>query len=122
MEAGVLVSTGGHGQREGLATHWEMWSFVRGGMSPMQAMAAATINPANYLGLDNDLGSLAAGKLADMVIMDANPLDNIRNTDKISQIMLNGRLYASDDLREVVTGDKRLKPFWWQTKAQGLIR
>ena len=122
MEAGVLVSTGGHGQREGLATHWEMWSFVRGGMSPMQAMSAATINPANYLGLDNDLGSLAAGKLADMVIMDANPLDNIRNTDKISQIMLNGRLYASDDLREVVTGDKRLKPFWWQTKAQGLIR
>lgn len=122
MEAGVLVSTGGHGQREGLATHWEMWSFVRGGMSPMQAMSAATINPANYLGLDNDLGSLAAGKLADLVILDANPLDNIRNTDKISQIMLNGRLYASDDLREVVTGDKRLKPFWWQTKAQGLIR
>lgn len=122
MEAGVLVSTGGHGQREGLATHWEMWSFVRGGMSPMQAMSAATINPANYLGLDRDLGSLEAGKLADLVIMDANPLDNIRNTDQISQIMLNGRVYASDDLQEVVTGDKQLKPFWWQTKAQGLIR
>ncbi len=122
LEAGVLVNTGGHGQREGLATHWEMWSFVRGGMSPMQALSAATINPATYLGMDGDLGSLEVGKLADLVILDANPLDDIRHSDKLSHVLLNGRLYIAATLEEVVTGDKKLNPFWWQGTPQGKIR
>lgn len=122
MEAGVMVNIGAHGQREGLAAHWEMWSFVRGGMSPMQALSTATINPATYLAMDGDLGSIETGKLADLVILDANPLIDIRNSDKISYVVLNGRVYESTTLQEVITGDRKLKPFWWQHKPQGLIR
>ena len=122
MAAGVLVNTGGHGQREGLATHWEMWSFARGGMSSMQALSAATINPATYMGMEQDLGSIEAGKLADLVIMDANPLTNIRNTDKVRQVVLNGRVYEAATLQEVVTGEQQLQPFWWQNRAQDQIR
>lgn len=122
MEAGIMVNIGAHGQREGLASHWEMWSFARGGFSPMEALATATINPARYLGMDKDIGSLEAGKLADLVIIDANPLDDIRNTDRISHIMLNGRLYLAGDLSEQVTGTAALRPFYWQTTPQGAIR
>ena len=122
LEAGVLVNTGGHGQREGLSTHWEMWSFVRGGMSPMQALSAATINPATYIGMNQDLGSLEVGKLADMVILDGDPLADIRHTDKISKVMLNGRVFVASTLQEVVTGNQKLKPFWWQNRTQDQIR
>ncbi|MEO2173526.1 MAG: amidohydrolase family protein [bacterium] len=122
LEAGVLVNTGAHGQREGLGTHWEMWSFVRGGMSPMQALSAATINPAINLGMAADIGSLEPGKLADMVIINANPLEDIRNTDQLSHVVLNGRVYQADTLKEVTTGNKTLNPFWWQTTTQGSIR
>jgi imidazolonepropionase-like amidohydrolase len=122
LEAGVTVHTGGHGQREGLATHWEMWSFVRGGMSPMQAISTSTINPAVYLGMDQDLGSLETGKLADLLILDSNPLENIRNTDHIDHVVLNGRIYRAHDLTEEITGKSELQPFWWQITAQGKIR
>lgn len=122
LDAGVLVNTGGHGQREGLATHWEMWSFARGGFTPMEALAAATINPARYLGMDADIGSLEPGKLADLVIIDGNPLKNIRHTDHISHVVLNGRVYAADSLSEVFTGDSTLQPFYWQGKPESAIR
>ncbi len=122
LEAGVLVNTGAHGQREGLATHWEMWSFSRGGFSPMQALAAATINPATYLGMDKDLGSLEPGKLADMVILHANPLDDIHHSDKISHVLRGGRVYVAASLAEEHTGERRVAPFYWQGKAQSEIR
>ncbi|MEQ8803074.1 MAG: amidohydrolase family protein, partial [Haliea sp.] len=122
LDAGILVNTGGHGQREGLATHWEMWSFVRGGFSPMQALAAATINPATYLGMDQDLGSLEPGKLADLVILDQNPLEDIRHSDRISHIVLNGRVYEAESLTEVHTGERALQPFWWQGRPESEIR
>lgn len=122
VDAGILVNTGGHGQREGLATHWEMWSFVRGGFSPMEALAAATINPARYLGMDGDIGSLEPGKLADLVIIDGNPLEDIRQTDRISHVVLNGRVYAAESLSEVFTGDSKLQPFYWQGRPESAIR
>lgn len=88
----------------------------------MEALSAATINPAIYLAMDGDVGSLEAGKLADMVIMNANPLEDIRNTDRISHIMLNGRIYEAGELREEFTSDAELNDFYWEGKAESAIR
>jgi len=113
-EQGVMVSIGAHGQREGLASHWEIWSFAQGGMSPVQALQAATITPARALGYSAELGSLEPGKLADLVVIDADILADIYQTDKVSHVMLNGRLYEADTLNEIITGDRRTMPFYWQ--------
>jgi imidazolonepropionase-like amidohydrolase/Tol biopolymer transport system component len=122
LDEGIMVNTGAHGQREGLGTHWEMWSFGRGGFSPMEALSAATINPAKYMAMDGDIGSLEVGKLADMVIMNANPLDNIRNTDQISHVMVNGHIYEAGTLKEEFTGEAELKDFYWKGKPESAIR
>jgi len=114
MEAGVPVSIGGHGQREGLASHWEMWSFARGGMSPIQALRTATTEPARHLGFDKDIGTLEKGKLADLVILSDNPLDDIRNTDKVEHVMIGGRLYEAETMNEVHTGNTKRLPYWWE--------
>ena len=81
----------------GLDKHWEMELMARGGMTPAEVLAIATINSARYLGLDKQLGSLETGKLADLIVFDANPLDDIRNTRKIAMVMLNGVLYRGED-------------------------
>ncbi len=114
-DRGVNVSIGAHGQREGLASHWEIWGFAQGGMSPVEALRSATIAPAEKLGFERDLGSVTAGKLADLVILNINPLDDIYASDNISQVMLNGRIYDAATLNEVVTGNRTTKPFYWQT-------
>lgn len=101
QNAGVKVLVGAHGQREGLGSHWEMWMFVQGGMSPLNAIRAATIDGAEYIGMNDDLGSLEKGKLADLVILNENPLENIRNSDKVDQVMLNGRLYDAQTMNQV---------------------
>ena len=113
-DRGVPVSIGAHGQEEGLASHWEMWSFARGGMSPLEVLKTATSTPARALGFDRDIGTLEEGKLADLVIINENPLDNIRNTDKIDQVMLNGRLYEAATMNEVVTGDRQRPAYYWE--------
>jgi len=74
QRAGVPAMIGAHGQREGLGAHWEMWMFALGGMTPLEALRTATLNPARHFGLDSDLGSLEVGKLADLVVLDRNPL------------------------------------------------
>lgn len=114
MDLGVYVNIGAHGQREGLASHWEMWMFAQGGMSPIEALMTATVNPAKYMGLFDDIGSLEKGKLADLVVLDADPLANIRNSDKIHLVMLNGRLYDPMTMNEVVTGERKSLPFYWK--------
>jgi len=113
-DRGVAVSIGAHGQREGLASHWEMWGFAQGGMSPLQALRSATITPAGHLGFANDIGSIEAGKLADLVVLDANILEDIFQSDRVHMIMLNGRLYEARTLNETVTGERRTEPFYWQ--------
>ena len=117
-ELGVPVSIGAHGQREGLGAHWDMWSFALGGMKPMDVLRTGTINPARALGLDRDLGSLEPGKLADLVVLDANPLDNIRNSASVSMTMVGGKLLDSN-LQVVAGGSGGFRPFWFQEQAGG---
>ena len=69
---------------------------------------------AGHLGFDRDIGSLEVGKLADLVVLDANIVQNIYQSDKVSMVMLNGRLYDAATLNETVTGDRRTQPFYWQ--------
>lgn len=116
---GIQVSIGAHGQQAGLGAHWEMWSFVRGGWSPIQALRAGTIMPATSLGYAKDIGSLEPGKLADLVVLDADPTTDIRNTEKVSRVMLGGRLYDAATLNEVATGTFKRKPYWWEGAAGG---
>ncbi len=115
-ERGVLVNAGAHGQREGLGMHWEIRAMAKGGMSPMEALAAATINPARYMGFEKDLGSIEPGKLADLLVIDGDPLADIGVTDRLLYVIQNGRLYREPTLEEVVTGHRRLAPFYWQRR------
>ncbi len=101
QDEGVMVNLGAHGQREGLAAHWEIWMFAQGGMTPLEALRAATLDPAKYIGLDNHIGSIEPGKLADLVVIDGDPLANIRDTDKVSHTMINGRLFDAATMNEV---------------------
>ncbi|MFL0414888.1 amidohydrolase family protein [uncultured Sphingomonas sp.] len=114
---GVLVSIGAHGQQAGIGAHWELWSFVRGGMTPLEALRAGTIVPAQSLGMAKDIGSLEVGKLADLVVLDADPTTNIRNSDKVAQVMLGGRLYDARTLNEVATGTAKRGRYFWETSA-----
>lgn len=114
---GVLVSIGAHGQQAGIGAHWELWSFVRGGMTPVEALRAGTIVSAQSLGMAKDIGSLEPGKLADLVVLDADPTTDIRNSDKVRQVMLGGRLYDAATLNEVATGTARRGAYFWEANA-----
>jgi imidazolonepropionase-like amidohydrolase len=113
---GVPVAIGAHGQEPGIAAHWELWSFVRGGMTPIEALRAGTIESARSLGYDSDVGSLEVGKLADLVVLDADPTQDIRNSDKVSKVMINGRLYDAGTLNEELTGTRKRPAYWWEGK------
>jgi cytosine/adenosine deaminase-related metal-dependent hydrolase len=117
LRAGGRVGLGGHSQMDGLGTHWELWALASGGLSPMEAIRIGTIFGAEAIGFGKDLGSLEPGKLADLIVLDKNPLEDIRNTEAIRMVMKNGRLYQGDDLQEVWPRKRSLPAFWWATAA-----
>ena len=114
QRAGVPVNIGAHGQREGLAAHWEMWLAAQGGMTSLEALRTATMNPARYLGMDKDIGSLEAGKLADLVVIEGDVLADIRNSDKITHVMVNGRVYESATMNEVGATPRARRLFFFE--------
>ena len=114
-DGGTKINLGAHGQIQGIGAHWELWMLAQGGMTPLQAIRSATINGAEYLGMGKEIGSLEVGKLADLIIMDENPLDDIRNSEKIKQVMINGRLYDAETMNETISREKPRSKFWWQT-------
>ena len=113
-DAGVRVLIGAHGQREGLAAHWEMWMLNQGGFTPWEALRAATYDPSLALGMADDLGSIEVGKLADIVIMDGQVLSNIRRSEMITHTMINGRLYDVADMSEIGSGTSKIEPLFFE--------
>ena len=108
---------GSHGEMQGICYHWELWNIQSGGMSEMDALRCATIIGSEAIGFSNDLGSIEEGKLADLILLTKNPLDDIRNTNSIKYVMKNGILYNADSLDEVWPTIKKLPPQYWHGKT-----
>ncbi len=118
-DAGVKINLGGHGQLQGLGAHWELWMLQQGGMSNLEALQCATINGAIALGMDKQIGSIEKGKLADLIVLDKNPLENIRNSESIRYTMVNGRLYDSATMNEIGNYDKKRTLFYFEQAGSG---
>lgn len=116
IEADGIGGIGSHGQLQGLGFHWELWAVASGGMSNYDAMRLATLKGAEALGLDEDLGSIEVGKIADLLIMANNPLDNLRHTNTLTHVVKNGVVYDANTLDEVAPVEKKAETFHWQTK------
>lgn len=119
QDNGVNINLGAHGQLQGLGAHWELWMLEQGGMSNHQALRCATMNGARYLGMDHQIGSLEAGKLADLIVLDENPLEDIRNSESVRYTMVNGRLYDAATLNETGNYDRKRKPFYFEMEGSG---
>lgn len=115
QDNGVNINLGAHGQLQGLGAHWELWMLAEGGMTNHQALKCATINGAKYLGMDSEIGSLKVGKLADLIICDKNPLENIKNSETVRYTMVNGRLFDCDTMNEITSkGEKKRGKFYFE--------
>jgi imidazolonepropionase-like amidohydrolase len=87
----------------GFAAHEELLNFVEAGLTPYQALETATINPARYLGREKEFGSVEAGKRADLILIEASPLDDIKNTKKLAGVMIRGKWFSKSDLKQTLS-------------------
>ena len=113
MRAGGVVGIGSHGQLQGLGYHWEMWALQSGGLTSIETLRAATLNGAKAIGMEQDLGSIEEGKLADLVFMASSPLTYIRNTNSIRYVMKNGELFDAATLDRVYPKTVKMPAMWW---------
>lgn len=114
---GVPVLIGAHGQREGLAAHWEMWMMNQGGFTPWESLRGATYDAAKHLGMDKHIGSLEIGKLADLVVIDGDPTEDIRKSEWVAYTMINGRLYEAATMNEVGSGTHKTQAFFFHQEG-----
>ncbi|MCI0411358.1 amidohydrolase family protein [bacterium] len=126
-QAGGNVSLGAHGGSslliQGIDVQWELWAMAGEGqpkdgtaMTPMQALRAATIAGADKIGFAPDLGSIEPGKMADLVVLSANPLDDIHNTNKIEWVIKNGEVFNAESMKQDWPDQMNPPKFFWQTE------
>ncbi len=117
VDEDVKVCVGGHGQLQGLGVHWEMWMLGQGGMTNHEVLRAATIHGAQYIGMGDDLGSIEVGKLADLIVLEKDPLEDIQNSQYVNYTMVNGRLYDTSTMNEIGNRDLSRTKFYWELEG-----
>ncbi len=109
---GVGVHIGAHGQREGLAAHWELWMMEQGGFTPWEALRGGTIDGARHLGMDKQIGSIEVGKIADLAIIDGDVLADLKRSEYVTHTVINGRVFEAATMKELGT-DNEPAPFFF---------
>jgi imidazolonepropionase-like amidohydrolase len=122
LRAGGRIGVGSHGQLQGLGYHWEMWSLAAGGFTPMETLRAATLHGAEIIGLSQDLGSIEPGKLADLVVLDGDPLEDIHNSNSVRYVVKNGEVFEGSTLDRIWPSPRKLQPLWWWTSSPAGVR
>ena len=120
IEDSARAAIGSHGQLQGLGYHWELWAMATGGLSSHDVLRMATIYGAEAIGMGQDLGSIEAGKMADIIVLDSNPLVNLRNTTDLHYVMKDGRLYDANTLDEILPTKRPLPAQFHSAKPTGL--
>jgi hypothetical protein len=122
IEDSARVAVGSHGQLQGLGYHWELWALASGGASNHDILRAATILGAEAIGFGQDIGSIEPGKYADLLVFDADPLQDLRNSVRLRYVMKNGRLYEGETLNEVWPRQRALPtPLWRNGRPEGSV-
>ncbi|MFP6815655.1 MAG: amidohydrolase family protein, partial [Pseudomonadales bacterium] len=119
VRAGGRVCVGSHGAMQGISAHWDMWAMQSGGMTNFEVLRAATLHGAEAIGYAQDLGSIEVGKLADLIVLAENPLEDIRNTNTIKYVIKNGELFEGDTLNQIWPQQKTPPRMWWWDELEG---
>ena len=121
-DRGVPVQIGAHGQREGLAAHWEMWMMEQGGFTPLGGAARRRRSTApGTSGSTATSARIEPGKLADLAVIDGNPLEDLRRSEYVVYTMLNGRLYEAATMNQVAPDAVERQQFFFEREGGDTI-